>query len=67
MRIAGKMFAFALVALLCPVGPARADVTLSIEPQAVMELLPLVADALDIYARAGEREAKHVADCAGRG
>ena len=67
MRIAGKMFAFALVAHLCPVGPARADVTLSIEPQAVMELLPLVADALDIYARAGEREAKHVAELRRKG
>jgi len=67
MRIAGKMFAFALVALLCPVGPARADVTLSIEPQAVMELLPLVADALDIYARAGEREAKHAAELRRKG
>jgi len=64
----GKLFAVVLVALLLAGGSAaHAAVTLRIDPQAVVELLPLVADAFDIYSRANEREAKHVAELRRKG
>ena len=57
-----KMLVFLAGAILAAGSPARAeDIILEIDPQAVVELLPLVADAVDIYSRAAEREAVHAA------
>jgi hypothetical protein len=38
----------------------KADVMLSIDPEAIVEILPLAFEAISIYERASEREAKHI-------
>ena len=50
-----------------PAAPSAADSPLALPAQAVLELLPLVPDALDLYARATAREAAHAAELRRKG
>ena len=62
-----KAFAALLAAATC-IG-VRADglMSLEVDPRAVMEILPLVSEALAIQQRAEQREAKHVAELRKKG
>lgn len=49
------------------VAPRVADAHVAVDPRAVMEILPLVFDAADIFARATAREAAHEAELRRKG
>ena len=51
----------------CAVAAPPGGVRVSVYPQAVLELLPLAMDAAEVFSRASEREAKHVAELKRRG
>lgn len=59
-----SIFACLLVAALAsPQPPSQ----IQIDPQAIIEILPLAKDAIEIQMRANEREAQHVRELAKRG
>ena len=62
-----KLAVLALSAMLASVAAAGEGIVLEIDPQAVMEILPLAAEALAIQQRAMEREAKHAAELKKKG
>ena len=66
--IHGKAIAavFAIWALCVAAAPAD-TMRVALEPQAVAELLPLAVDAMNVFNRASEREAKHVAELKRKG
>lgn len=62
-----KAFVFFFVAATC-IGARAADLRfLEIDPRAMMEMLPLAAEAFAIQQRADQREAKHVAELRRKG
>ena len=61
--IAAVFAVWTLCAAAAPSGGAR----VSVDPQAVVELLPLAMDAAEVFNRASEREAKHVAELKRKG
>ena len=67
MKITIKLAVLALSAMLASVAAAGEGIVLEIDPQAVMEILPLAAEALAIQQRAMEREAKHAAELKKKG
>jgi hypothetical protein len=67
MKITMKLAVLALSAMLASVAAAGEGIVLEIDPQAVMEILPLAAEALAIQQRAMEREAKHAAELKKKG
>ncbi len=62
-----KVFAVFFVAATCIGASADGMMSLEVDPQAVMEILPLAAEALAIQQRAEQREAKHVAELRKKG
>ena len=52
---------------LCVAAAPTDSVRVSLDPQAVAELLPLAVDAMNVFSRASEREAKHVAELKRKG
>lgn len=62
-RALASLFLVALTALAARAG----DVRVSVDPQAIVEVLPLALDAIDLYARASAREARHMADLKRKG
>ena len=62
-----KLAVLALSTMLASVAAAGEGIVLEIDPQAVMEILPLAAEALAIQQRAMEREAKHAAELKKKG
>ena len=67
MKITIKLAVLALSAMLASVAAAGEGIVLEIDPQAVMEILPLAAEALAIQQRAMEREAKHAVELKKKG
>ena len=67
MKITIKLAVLALSAMLASVATAGEGIVLEIDPQAVMEILPLAAEALAIQQRATEREAKHAEELRKKG
>ena len=67
MKITMKLAVLALSAMLASVAAAGEGIVLEIDPQAVMEILPLAAEALAIQQRAVEREAKHTEELKKKG
>ena len=69
-RYAAIAVASAILAAASPVHselPALDLSSLPVKPEAVLELLPLAAEAMQVQRRAAEREAKHRAELAKRG
>lgn len=64
LRLALAVF-FAGAAGLLPAAPA--EPFLPVDPAALLELLPLAAEAVQIHLRATEREAKHIAELKRKG
>ena len=62
-----KLAVLALSAMIASVAAAGEGIVLEIDPQAVMEILPLAAEALAIQQRATEREAKHAEELRKKG
>ena len=62
-----KLAVLALSAMIASVATAGEGIVLEIDPQAVMEILPLAAEALAIQQRATEREAKHAEELRKKG
>ena len=62
-----RLLVFVLAAAVCAGAAADEGISLEIDPQAVMEILPLAAEALEIQARATEREARHAAELRKKG
>ena len=62
-----KTIALALAAMLGLGAMADGGTVLAIDPQAVMEILPLAAEALAIQSRAAEREERHAAELRKKG
>ena len=62
-----KTIALALAAMLGLGAMADGGTVLEIDPQAVMEILPLAAEALAIQSRAAEREERHAAELRKKG
>ncbi len=62
-----NVIAAALAAIASFGAFAEDDVVLEVDPQAILEILPLAAEALEIQARAEQREAKHVAELRKKG
>ena len=67
MKKAMKFAVLALSAMIASVAAAGEGIVLEIDPQAVMEILPLAAEALAIQQRATEREAKHAEELRKKG
>ena len=67
MKKAMKFAVLALFATVAAVATAGEGIVLEIDPQAVMEILPLAAEALAIQQRATEREAKHAEELRKKG
>ena len=63
MRVLASLFLVALTALAAPAN----DVRVSVDPQAIVEVLPLALEAIDLYARASAREARHLAELKRKG
>jgi hypothetical protein len=51
----------------CAVAAPSGGVRVSVDPQAIVEILPLAMDVVDVFDRATEREAKHIAELKRRG
>jgi len=62
-----RLLVFVLAAAICARAAADEGISLEIDPQAVLEILPLAAEALEIQARATEREARHAAELRKKG
>ena len=62
-----KIAMLALSAMIAAVAAAGEGIVLEIDPQAVMEILPLAAEALAIQQRAMEREAQHAVELKKKG
>ena len=62
-----KLAVLALSAMIASVATAGEGIVLEIDPQAVIEILPLAAEALAIQQRATEREAKHAEELRKKG
>ena len=62
-----KLAVLALSVMIAAVAAAGESIVLEIEPQAIVELLPLAAEALAIQQRATEREAKHAEELKKKG
>lgn len=58
---------FACWALSSSAAPPRGVQQLSVDPLAVAELLPIAVEAAEVFLRASEREARHIADLKRRG
>ena len=59
----GKFIALALAGIVVWSAPAAVEgISLEVDPQAVMEILPLAVEAVAIQQRAAEREERHAAD-----
>ncbi|MBQ3808158.1 MAG: hypothetical protein II840_09420 [Kiritimatiellae bacterium] len=67
MKITMKLAVLALSAMIASVATAGEGIVLEIDPQAVIEILPLAAEALAIQQRATEREAKHAEELRKKG
>jgi hypothetical protein len=67
MKTVCRLMTAALAAVICLAVRADEGIVLKIDPQAVMEILPLAAEALDIQSRAAEREARHAAELRRKG
>lgn len=67
MKKAMKFAVLALFATVAAVATAGEGIVLEIDPQAVIEILPLAAEALAIQQRATEREAKHAEELRKKG
>jgi len=62
-----KAIALALAAMLAAGARAADGLSLDIDPQAIMEILPLATEAIAIQQRANAREAKHVEELRKKG
>ena len=67
MKTVYRFMAAAIVAVMCAGAAAGEGISLEIDPQAVLEILPLAAEALEIQVRAAEREARHAAELRKKG
>ena len=52
---------------VCAAAAPSGGVRVSVDPQAIAELLPIAMDAADVFVRASEREARHVANLKRKG
>ena len=62
-----KCAVLALSAMVAAVAVAGEGIVLEIDPQAIVEILPLAAEALAIQQRAAEREAQHAIELKKKG
>lgn len=67
MRFAALAFAVLVAGAAGAVPVAPAQPSLMIDPAALVEILPLATEAVGIYARAAEREAKHTEELRRKG
>ena len=67
MKTVFKFMAMSLAAMICAGAVADEGISLEIDPQAVLEILPLAAEALEIQSRAMEREERHAAELRKKG
>ena len=67
MKTVYRFMATALAAVMCAGAAANEGISLEIDPQAVLEILPLAAEALEIQVRSTEREARHAAELRKKG
>ena len=64
----GKFIALALAGIVVWSAPAAVEgISLEVDPQAVMEILPLAVEAVAIQQRAAEREERHAAELRKKG
>jgi hypothetical protein len=64
----GKFIALALAGIVAWSAPAAVEgISLEVDPQAVMEILPLAVEAVAIQQRAAEREERHAAELRKKG
>ncbi len=62
-----NVIAAALAAIVSFGAFAEDDIVLEVDPQAILEILPLAAEALEIQSRAEQREARHAAELRKKG
>ena len=67
MKTVFRFMAMSLAAMICAGAVADEGISLEIDPQAVLEILPLAAEALEIQSRAMEREERHAAELRKKG
>ena len=67
MKAVYRFMTVALAAVMCAGAAAGEGISLKIDPQAVLEILPLAAEAIEIQIRAMDREARHAAELRKKG